>query len=205
MRKGETGKRAAVFTAVLVVGLVLSLALDHRVFQLFQSHPPDTDGDLYRMFRVMGYLPTWLILGFAFYLVRPRVEVTAVRHMLWSFAPFYSALLSGSIASLSKMVFRRERQDVADWALYVFRPFSEGPLKASGLSMPSEHTAVAFGAACMLARMFPRARPVFFLLAVGCGLSRLTYADHYLSDVFVAAMLGYATTWTLVRCFGKRD
>jgi membrane-associated phospholipid phosphatase len=54
---------------------------------------------------------------------------------------------------------------------------------------------VAFGAATMLARMYPRARWVFYVIAWGCGVTRMVSRAHYLSDVTFGALLGWAVGW----------
>jgi membrane-associated phospholipid phosphatase len=53
---------------------------------------------------------------------------------------------------------------------------------------------VAFSAAAMLSRLFPRAAPVWYAFAIGCGLSRVLAGAHFVSDIAVAALAGYAVT-----------
>jgi membrane-associated phospholipid phosphatase len=53
----------------------------------------------------------------------------------------------------------------------------------------------------MLALLFPRGRPVWFALGVGCAYSRLAAGAHFLSDVTVAAILGIMTAGILWRRF----
>jgi membrane-associated phospholipid phosphatase len=62
---------------------------------------------------------------------------------------------------------------------------------------------VAFGAAFMLAYLFPRARWVWFALAAGCGITRVLARAHFVSDVVVAAVAALATTALLWRRFGR--
>jgi membrane-associated phospholipid phosphatase len=57
--------------------------------------------------------------------------------------------------------------------------------------MPSSHAVVAFGAAAMLSRLFPRARPVWWLLGWGCGLTRVLHGRHFFSDIVLAAIVGW--------------
>jgi membrane-associated phospholipid phosphatase len=57
--------------------------------------------------------------------------------------------------------------------------------------MPSSHVMVAFGGAAALARLFPETRPVGYILAAGCALTRVLTTQHYLSDVVAAAALGW--------------
>jgi membrane-associated phospholipid phosphatase len=91
---------------------------------------------------------------------------------------------------------RRLRPDSFD-GLWVWRPWSEDPISGSGLSLPSGHTATAFGAAWMLCLLFPRAAPVWMLLAIGCAVTRVINHSHFVSDVFISAMLSYAVARAL--------
>ncbi|MFI5231706.1 MAG: phosphatase PAP2 family protein, partial [Gemmatimonadales bacterium] len=50
-------------------------------------------------------------------------------------------------------------------------------------------------AATMLARMYPRARWVFYVFAAGCATTRVMAHAHYLSDVTFGALLGWAVAW----------
>ena len=46
----------------------------------------------------------------------------------------------------------------------------------------------------MAGRLWPKLAPVFWLLAVGCGLSRVLAKAHFVSDVVLAALCA----WPLV-------
>lgn len=62
-------------------------------------------------------------------------------------------------------------------------------------AFPSGHTISIFGTATVVAEMY-RDKPlipiVSYSLATLCGLSRVTEDTHWLSDVFLGAVLGYA-------------
>ena len=51
----------------------------------------------------------------------------------------------------------------------------------------------------MLARLYPRAPWVFFVLAAGCGITRILARAHFLSDVVLAAGLGWVVAFALDR------
>jgi membrane-associated phospholipid phosphatase len=156
-----------------------------------------------RMLRVMGFLPFWLAAGIALVLhdwplrlpgsVRP-----AVRRGLLLVG---SAALSGGVGELLKLLFRRERPRAHDGE-YFFRAFTDRPLHSGGLALPSSHAIIAFGAAAMLARLFPRASPVWYALAAGCGLTRVAAGAHFLSDIAVAFLAAWAVAALLWRRFG---
>ena len=65
--------------------------------------------------------------------------------------------------------------------------------------MPSSHALVAFGAAAVLSRIYPRARIIWWGLAWGCGLSRVAAGAHFLSDVVAAAVIGWLAGWLVWR------
>ncbi len=181
--------------AALLIGAVL-------VDQWAYAHLVDKriyDGDLGRMLRVVGYLPLWGIVALALYLHERRAALDARRRALLLLG---SPVVAGIVAELLKLLLRRERPEVAA-GLYSWRAFTERSFSTSGLALPSSHTMVAFGAAWMLCRLFPRARWVWLGLAVGCGLTRVLAHAHFVSDVVVAALAAWATTAWLWRRFGQ--
>lgn len=66
-------------------------------------------------------------------------------------------------------------------------------------SFPSGHTTTAVGLALALGIVYPRARGLFFSLAVLVGLHRVCVGAHYLSDVFAGAALGYLVSMACCR------
>jgi membrane-associated phospholipid phosphatase len=56
---------------------------------------------------------------------------------------------------------------------------------------------VAFAAAATLARLFPEASILWYGLALGCALTRVASGAHFMSDVVVAALVGYGATYIL--------
>ena len=140
-----------------------------------------------RMLRVMGFLPLWIVGGIVLWLYEPvpRPKPYRSRGALL----VAGAAVGGIVAELTKIVLRRLRPgDLGD---YAFRPWGERTFSSGGLGLPSSHALVAFGAAAVLARMFPRAWWVWWPLAWGCALTRVAAGAHFLSDVVVAAVLGW--------------
>lgn len=152
------------------------------------------DTDWGRLLRIAGYLPTWAIIAFAVW--RQRRDAREAWLIIGS------PTLGGALAELAKLVVRRLRPD-PDTFGYAFRAFSDGPFSNRGLGMPSSHTLVAFAAAAMLAARFPRAAGAFYLMAVGCALTRVMANAHYLSDTVAAACLGWAVAQLLVARWGR--
>ncbi len=75
-----------------------------------------------------------------------------------------------------------------------FKRYKEGEISHYD-AFPSGHTITIFGTATVVAEMYKKTIwvPVLsYSLATMCGLSRVTEDTHWLSDVFLGAVLGYA-------------
>ena len=185
--------RAAVALTVALAFLIVPAFGDHWAYaHVYQQKVYDHDWAM--ALRATGTLYVWIPVALIFWLVeRERDAGTAKRRALLVLG---SPVLAGALCEVFKLLIRRERPDV-DLGNYVFRAWSDHPFSSAGLSTPSSHTMVAFGAATMLARMYPRARWVFYLFAVGCATTRVMAHAHYLSDVTFGALLGWAVAWGL--------
>ena len=145
------------------------------------------ENDLTRMFRVMGFLPVWLVVA----LVIGRLDSWRPAWLLAG-----GATLSGVAGEVLKLVLRRERPGLLGES-YTWRSWGEFNWSTSGLALPSAHAVVAFGAAWMLCRLYPRATPVWLGLATGCAATRVLARAHYVSDCALAAVVAYAVVWAL--------
>jgi membrane-associated phospholipid phosphatase len=181
-------------SAVLLAHLLDAWAQVHLVL------PGIYDDDWGRLLRVVGFYPLWVLLAAALLLEdwpeRTRSWSVRRRKARRAALLMWTPALGGLVAELGKLVFRRLRPGEIPGD-YAFRAWSERPFYSGGLGLPSSHTLVAFAGAAMLARLFPRAAPVWYLLAAGCGLSRVAAGAHYVSDVTVAAVLGWITAWAV--------
>jgi membrane-associated phospholipid phosphatase len=158
-----------------------------------------------RMLRNFGYLPFWLLAAIALAL---NDRKGAVPHAPWWRR---GALLAGAptaagiVGELLKILVRRLRPPDVGHA-YAFRAWGDHPFSSRGFGFPSSHAVVAFGAAEILSRLFPRARAVWYAAAAGCAVSRLLAHAHYLSDVVAGACIGIAAaalTWRFVVAQGR--
>jgi membrane-associated PAP2 superfamily phosphatase len=73
-------------------------------------------------------------------------------------------------------------------------------------AFPSGHTATAFSIATVFATQYKenKAVPVFcYSLATAVGISRLTEHEHWASDVFVGAILGYLSGKQVVKHYNR--
>jgi membrane-associated phospholipid phosphatase len=189
------------FTLVALALVVVAHLLDPWA-QRYISDPDVYSEDWGRLLRVMGFYPLWALMGVAILLVDWPRQVAcwkaragqARRAGLLLLAP----ALGGLLAEVGKVAFRRLRPGEVPGE-YVFRSWAERPLYSGGLGLPSSHTVVAFAAAAMLARLFPRAAPVWYGLAAGCGLTRVAAGAHFLSGVVVGGLVGWGAAWLVWR------
>lgn len=145
-----------------------------------------------RLFRVMGWYPTWMLAALAIWLVQRDGDRVKAKLNTW--ALLAGPAVAGIVCEVLKLLVRRERPEI-NGGDYGFRPWDDRPFSTAGLAFPSSHTMVAFAAATVLSRIFPRARWVWYLLAAGCAATRVLAHAHFLSDVMAGALLGWSAGW----------
>lgn len=181
-------------SVIAMLAIVVAHALDGWMYDHFRIDGVYEE-DWGRMLRVMGFVPLWFLAAIAL-----RLEERPARtRRPWLIA--LTPAVAGLAGELLKLLLRRERPYALE-GQYSFRPFDERTFSSSGLALPSTHAVVAFGAAAILSRIFPRAWPVWWTLAWGCALTRVAAGRHFLSDVVVAAVVGWAigaAAWSLYR------
>lgn len=190
-------RRLQVVLGVSAVALVVATLVDHWAYENVRLAGV-LDEDWGRLLRVMGFMGTWFALALAVGLHDAGIEPPLARPRRRAWLLLLAPGLSGLAAEVMKIVVRRERPALNDGA-YGFRPWDERTWSGGGLAFPSSHMAVAFGGAAMLAILFPRTRWVGYSLAVGCGLTRILAGAHFVSDVVMAAALGWVVAWWLAR------
>lgn len=114
-----------------------------------------------------------------------------------------AVLAAAAAAGVLKVATGRERPSRLDQPPGQERRWSfHGP--AQGLthspyqSFPSGHTAGAFASATALSALYPPVRPVFWSVAVACGVNRVVKHQHFLSDVVAGAVVGHLIAWWIV-------
>jgi membrane-associated phospholipid phosphatase len=107
---------------------------------------------------------------------------------------------TGIVVQIGKHLTGRQRPSwengIDHWAgpAGFFKRYKEGEISHYD-AFPSGHTITIFGTATVVAEMYKKTIwvPVLsYSLATMCGLSRVTEDTHWLSDVFLGAVLGYA-------------
>ena len=190
-----SSRRLLAFLALLFIGLLVAHALDVVVYRQFHDSEL-ADKELLLMFRWAGYLPVWIVVASALiFLDTAKWKAQGLRGVLErGLLIFMAVLWAGLLSEGAKCLIHRGRPPIAGWdGHYLFRPFNL--LNTEGLGMPSSHAGVAFGAAWMLVRLYPRATLVWLLVAVGCSCQRILGRSHFFSDVIGALIISYAAAW----------
>ncbi len=156
-------------------------ALDAKLF-LRINHLPHTPW-LNRMFH---YLTTLFTSGAAWYglmgLIWLHNKPMGERAIRNTALPL---ILSSSLIEFPiKSYCRRKRPFIAIVQAIVIGK------KPGTWSFPSGHSAVAFGGAWLLGRLFPRQRGLLYAVAGLVGFSRIYLGDHYPGDVLTGSVLG---------------
>ena len=153
------------------------------------------DHDWGRMLRVMGSLVVWIPLALA---VGLEASLRRAVHARRAWYLFLAPALAGGIAELLKLLVRRERPGLHDGA-YLYRGFTDRPFDTHDIGFPSSHVMVAFAGAAALARWYPKAGAVVYVLALGCAVTRVLAQAHFASDVVAGGIAGWAIGTWLVR------
>ena len=181
-----------IWAGLFIAGLLITTLLDRWAYLAMLNPPWDSPSSLIEMLQAAGHLPTWILVATALLLIERRKVSESSRRLAWrrAWLLIWPGLLAGAGAALVKTLVRRERPWYTD-GTYEFRWLTDSEILSSGgLGMPSSHSAVAFAVLFVLARLYPAATPVWLILGLGCGLSRLERGAHFLSDVYVGAALG---------------
>lgn len=195
------------FSLASAIALLLAHLLDHWAY-VHWALPEFGGTNLERMLRVLGFLPLWGVGTLVLILYDWPLRLT---HSLYAAISrglllLGSATAGGVAAEVLKLLLRRERPRVHAGE-YVFRAWAERPFSTGGLALPSSHALVAFGALALLARLFPRARFVWYALGIGCAFSRVATGAHFASDVVLSGVVGVMVAellwrWHLRRAMG---
>lgn len=189
--------RLVLLSFFLGLGYLVSVAFDRPLFEAFSGFESENE-DWHRLLRVMGYVPTWIVVAVVFALIDwPKVKRMGWFRAMWRPGLLLMAvIIAGVMAELLKILIRRERPGMHDGA-YVMRSYLEDPFYSGGLSSPSSHSAVAFAAGFMMMHLVPRAGWVWLILAFGCAMTRIMAQAHFVSDTYLAAVVSWAVVHLL--------
>jgi membrane-associated phospholipid phosphatase len=192
---------------LLLTGLYLVLVvLDRPVFKALFVGLERIDrleeADGYRLFRVLGSLWSWggiALVIFAHDWGRVgRVPALSLRRppASWRFGSlsrglmvFGAPVLAGLFAEGAKRLIGRLRPIETD-GFYVYAGAFDAMLDPPN-GMASSHCAVAVGGAVVVMAFFPKSGWILIPGAIGCAVTRLVSGAHFLTDVYLGAVLGY--------------
>ncbi|HMF16524.1 MAG TPA: phosphatase PAP2 family protein [Gemmataceae bacterium] len=204
-------RRVLVFLALGCVGVLAAHSLDLIVYGAFHNHEAAANG-LPKMFRSAGYIPVWILVAGALICIdTAKWKNLGLAGVLQRGLPILlTVVLAGVITEGTKCMIHRGRPPEVGWdGHYPFRPFSTGFFNTDSVGMPSSHVGVAFGAAWILMRLYPRGIVIWILLGVGCAWERLLDRAHFFSDLVGGTMAGFAAAWLVWHgwrhLFGFRD
>lgn len=201
----SVGTRRWVWAGAAALGFVALTLADHALVGLlhdeaWHARAEITDG--YRLLRVAGYIPTWLLIALCLFLADLRamrrgavLEAPEGESPRSLNAPDRAVMLTGAVvlAGLAAEVLKAtlQRHRPGGGSGYVWQWASDAAAPAS-YGLPSSHAAVAFAGAFMLGRLIPAAWWPLVLWAAGCAWTRLASGRHFSTDVYAAAVLSYA-------------
>jgi membrane-associated phospholipid phosphatase len=182
-------------------GLLIFTLLDFALLEPLKVE--DTEWlvrkDWYQALRAGGHLVLWIVVSVAV-LMAGWGRAHADRR--W-FAPgvfiIASALAGGALAELIKLVVRRGRPMGVGQYRFSYWP-QEGERFVVGTA--SSHVSVAFGGACALMVLWPRASIPVLIYVTGTSVTRLLTGAHFVTDVYIGALCGLASALVLARKMG---
>jgi membrane-associated phospholipid phosphatase len=230
--RGHRGHRASPWRRYALAAFVMAaiVALAHLAdawgtANLTSDRLPILESrDWYRLLRVLGYGPTWAVLGVLALIIAAHRRGWGPAHHAevrsggsgggwggWgggaraaiadaALLTMLGSALAGGLAEILKLIFRRGRPDAGE--PYVFFDFASHGFDTSDYGLPSSHAAVAFGAAFAIALRWRATLLLTLPLALGCGWTRLLAGQHFISDIALAACVGFVAP-RLVRAAGR--
>lgn len=180
--------KVLVLLVVGVIGFVLAMRVDHWAWvHLTWKHAEAKDW--FRLLRVLGYTPTWIIAAVLLTLhfgIRPSRERWHPAIIL-----IITVAASGLLSELLKMISKRLRPEHGD-GFYTWHTWAEDAFSTSGIGLPSGHVITAMAAVFVLSRLYPRTAPVWLMLGLGCAYSRILAGAHYVSDAWLSIIVSFA-------------
>ncbi len=197
MKPGRDPRGLLAAAALALAAFGLATALDPWAFRTLLSRPliDNPFRDWWWLLRVAGYWPAWLLVGLAI--------CAADRSWRRGLHPLAAAGLGGLLAEGAKLLIRRQRPLDTEGA-YRFVAFAERTWDSSAFGLPSSHAGVAFAGAFALARLWPGTAWVMLPWALGCGLTRVSVGQHFLSDIAGGAIAGWLACASLARLRAAR-
>jgi membrane-associated phospholipid phosphatase len=169
---------------IAAAGVSIFFLVDNPVRSYMLDNQTTTKDDVASAFKKVGEPEVWalvpaVMVGTGLALKKPALTRSGLRAVT-------SAALAGGVTTVLKDILGRVRPNVDGSEPLDFQPFS------GNQSMPSGHTASAFGFAASLAEdVHPLwAKIGLYTLATGTAWSRVYDNKHWTSDVVFGALVG---------------
>lgn len=181
------GKSALVLGGV-AAGIGGLMAVDQTIQRAFQENRTNTNDDLADSLETIGFGRNVLMANVgligAGWLFRQHEE--GHKLMRTALVSLEAQLFTEGLAGLTKFAVGRARPDAGEGTQ------SYDPFEGFDKSFPSSHAARSFAVAAVFADAYPQ--PIPFLAYTGAALislSRIYLNEHFASDVFAGAALGF--------------
>ena len=170
----------------IALGMV-ALANDQKVEKWFKvAGPGEPTPKFAKTFNHFGDGKVLLPAMGVLYLVGHSNERDTAK--LWAVAVLNSAVFSQSL----KMLTGKERPNQSPDAIHYHGPSTKYD------SWPSGHMTAATASAVVLGHQYPNAKYAFYALAACVGLARIEGGNHWPSDVYWGAGVGYYSAWQVI-------
>ena len=177
--------------AVFALYILLYLFVDKPIALAVHAMTHPTLFHAAKIISHLGNYKLWIIISAAFSLVSFALLALGYQfsaHARKALFVFCSVFLAVVIGAVVKFVLARARPELLfEKGIYGFHFFS---FQESYTSSPSGHTLSIFAVATSLSMLCKRYAPLFFLVAVCVGLSRIIVDAHYVGDVLLGAYVG---------------
>jgi len=178
-RNGEDVFREPEALPYLLVG-VAALASDRQTVKWFRAAGEGEEkSNFSKTFSTIGSGEVIVPAILLFYVAGGRERDTA---KLWAAALGNATIWTQGM----KLLTGKERPDRSDGAVIY-----HGPGNLSNDSFPSGHASAATASAIVLGHQYPQYKTVFYALAAAVGVARITGRNHWPSDVYWGAGVGY--------------
>ena len=174
------------FLTVLIM-IALLTPFDSGIISAIPESPGQQRGDLMALFRILGYLPTWV--GISLLLLVAQSNTDRPRLPSHTKSLLLTPMISGALSEALKPIFRRPDPVPGLVDTWQRAPFGPEWWDGTDFCFPSGHSAVAFGAAISISRHWPGTPPWIFLAAAGCAATRILEHGHYPTDVLASLLI----------------
>jgi membrane-associated phospholipid phosphatase len=193
--------------------LVVLLCADETVYKVFHELKTLWDSKKFILFRLLTDDDTWeFFASFGLWMaaVALAVLVGSLDNRWKRLVPILAVgvIVASALTSvLSKTVGRARPGRTAGKS--VFLPFGEAWKSGGSCAFPSGHATFAAAMAAFLSAAYPRTKGFAWVMAVGCGISRIYFTKHFPADIYAGFLMGHYVmmgTWhAFERAKGMRE